>query len=238
MPLWLHILSIAFLLLGGVCALVIAVDEIRHPQHMAVMNLVWPLIALSATVIGAWGYFRYGRMHTHGAMNDGHAHGEPETPFAVAVAKSTAHCGAGCTLGDIVAEWLAFFVPGVAVWFGWRTLFDDKMFAVWALDFVFAFVLGIAFQYFAIKPIRKLSARAAIVEAIKADVLSLTAWQVGMYGVMALAQFYLFGLLMGIRLVANTPEFWFTMQIAMVAGFATSYPVNRWLIDAGIKEAM
>ncbi|MGE4197329.1 MAG: DUF4396 domain-containing protein, partial [Phycisphaerales bacterium] len=30
----------------------------------------------------------------------------------------------------------------------------------------------------------------------------------------------------------------FTMQIAMLAWFATSYPVNWWLIRSGIKERM
>jgi hypothetical protein len=28
------------------------------------------------------------------------------------------------------------------------------------------------------------------------------------------------------------------MQIAMLAGFATAFPVNAWLLRAGIKEAM
>ncbi|HWG05484.1 MAG TPA: DUF4396 domain-containing protein, partial [Beijerinckiaceae bacterium] len=28
------------------------------------------------------------------------------------------------------------------------------------------------------------------------------------------------------------------MQIAMVLGFATTYPVNWWLISRGIKEKM
>ena len=36
----------------------------------------------------------------------------------------------------------------------------------------------------------------------------------------------------------NSPAFWFTMQIAMLAGFITSYPVNWWLIKVGIKERM
>ena len=33
-------------------------------------------------------------------------------------------------------------------------------------------------------------------------------------------------------------EFWFMMQIAMMFGFMTSYPVNWWLIRQGVKEAM
>jgi Domain of unknown function (DUF4396) len=59
-----------------------------------------------------------------------------------------------------------------------------------------------------------------------------------MYGFMAIAQFYLFRRLLGLNLQATTPEFWFMMQIAMVAGFLTSYPVNWWLISRGVKERM
>ncbi len=50
-PNWLHLLSIAVLVLGFVCARVIAVDELRHPQHMWIMNVVWPVVALFGTVL-------------------------------------------------------------------------------------------------------------------------------------------------------------------------------------------
>ena len=112
------------------------------------------------------------------------------------------------------------------------------MFAVWILDFLFAFVIGIAFQYFAIAPMRDLSFGKGIVAALKADTLSLAAWQIGMYGVMALAQYLYFRPLLGRMLEADTPEFWFTMQLAMIAGFVVSYPVNWRLIRVGIKERM
>jgi hypothetical protein len=42
----------------------------------------------------------------------------------------------------------------------------------------------------------------------------------------------------GIRLSKTDPIFWFIIQIAMLAGFLTSYPVNWWLPRAGIKEKM
>ncbi|HWC81729.1 MAG TPA: DUF4396 domain-containing protein [Pseudonocardiaceae bacterium] len=32
--------------------------------------------------------------------------------------------------------------------------------------------------------------------------------------------------------------YWFLMQIGMIAGFFTAWPVNVWLIRRGIKEAM
>jgi hypothetical protein len=85
---------------------------------------------------------------------------------------------------------------------------------------------------------RGLSTGRGLIEALKADALSLTAWQIGMYGFMAFAQFYLFRQLLGIRLDVDSVEFWFMMQLAMLAGFATSYPVNWWLIATGIKERM
>jgi hypothetical protein len=242
-PSWFHALAIAFILLGFLCAALIALDETRTPQHMWIMNVVWPVTALFGTFLTLWGYYRYGRLATRGKMqaamaDDAEPPSKRLTPFPVKVAKGASHCGSGCTLGDILAEWLAFFVPAVAVWLGWQSLFGEKMFAVWILDYLFAFALGIVFQYFTIKPMRDLSPGEGIVQALKADTLSLTAWQLGMYGFMALAQFYLFRTLLGVRLEVNTVEFWFMMQIAMLCGFVTSYPVNWWLIRRGIKEAM
>ena len=42
----------------------------------------------------------------------------------------------------------------------------------------------------------------------------------------------------GHELPRPSPVFWFMMQIAMLAGFLTSYPVNWWLVKQGIKEKM
>lgn len=225
------------LVAGFVCAAVIAADELRHPQHMWIMNIVWPVVALFGSVLAIWGYFKYGRLSTHAAHQSSEAPAE-EPPFAVMVGKGASHCGSGCTLGDIVAEWLAFAFPTVGVWFGWHWLFGEKMFAVWILDFIFAFAFGIAFQYFTIAPMRHLGVAAGLWAALKADTLSLTAWQVGMYGFMAFANLYLFRHVLGAQLEVNSAEFWFMMQIAMLCGFVTSYPVNWWLIRAGIKEEM
>jgi len=228
-PSWLHILSIFALPVGFVCALIVAIDVTRHHQHMWILNVVWPVTALYAGPLALWGYFRFGRAIGHGA---------PDKPFFATAGIGATHCGAGCTLGDIIAEWLCFGVPAIAVWFGWHSIFAEKMFAVWIVDFVFAFVIGIFFQYFTIAPMRGLSFWPGIVAALKADTLSLTAWQVGMYGFMALAQYGYFRPLLGKSVEVNTPEFWLIMQIAMIAGFVTSYPVTWWLIRAGIKEKM
>lgn len=236
MPAILQLIAIISLVLGVLCAAWIAYDETRHPQHMWIMNLVWPLTALFGSLIIVWFYLRHGRAAGHG-HGHGHGHGA-DTPFPISVAKGVLHCGSGCTLGDIVAEWLLVLFPAIAVALGWQVIFPDKIFAAWIADYVFAFGFGIAFQYYSIKPMRSLSPRQGLIAALKADTLSLTAWQLGMYGFMAIAHFWIFGTLLGIALSPTSPVFWFMMQIAMLCGFVTAYPVNWWLIRVGIKEAM
>jgi hypothetical protein len=229
-PGWLFTVSVIALAIAALSALVIIFDIVTgHSQHMWIMNLVWPITALWAGPIALWAYFRIGRLSTHQAMRETKEHGaEPPSknkPFSVDVALSATHCGAGCFLGDIVAEWIVFFVPLV--------LFGQKVFGAWALDFVFAFLFGIAFQYFTIKPMKNLSVGKGLIAALKADTFSLTSWQLGMYGWMAIVIFVLFG-----EIPKTNPTFWFMMQIAMLAGFMTSYPANWWLIKSGIKERM
>jgi len=128
-PTWLHVLAIVSLASGIAIAAGIAWYLARRPQHMWIMNVVWPVTALYGTYAALWGYLRHGRSAMqHGAMRHdathmsmagmkaggAHPH-EPPPSFAVAVGKATTHCGSGCTLGDIIAEWLAFAFPVVAV---------------------------------------------------------------------------------------------------------------------------
>lgn len=214
------------LLSGMVCAAGLAVHVARHPQKMAIMNAVWPLCALFGGFVMVWMYWRYGRS------------GPGKAPEWVTVAKGTLHCGSGCTLGDLVAEWIVFAIPPVAVGFGWHWLFAEKIFATWIFDSMLAFGFGILFQYFAIAPMRGISGKAGIKAAIKADAASLAAWQIGMFAVMALFQFVLYPRFLGQRPDAASSAFWFAMQWAMIGGFVTSFPVNRLLIAKGLKEAM
>ncbi|MEC9482947.1 MAG: DUF4396 domain-containing protein [Halomonas sp.] len=242
-PTWLHVLAWISVLLGFACAAYIAMDVKKHPQHMKIMNVVWPVCALFGHVIIVPFYRKYGRLAAHeiahpAMQNDETPPHMAKTPFPLKVAKGALHCGSGCTLGDIIAEWLAFFIPAIALWFGWQEIFGEKMYAVWVFDYILAFLFGIAFQYFTIVPMRGLSPGKGIIQATKADVLSLTAWQIGMYGFMAFAHFYLFAVVLNHKLHVNSVEFWFMMQIAMLFGFMTSYPVNWWLISKGIKEKM
>lgn len=230
-PFWLHILSCASIGVGALCAAGLAIDVARRPQPMAVMNVVWPVTALFGSLAVVVFYVSRGRARTgNHDMTDG--------SMPAAVARGALHCGAGCALGDIISEGLVFAFPALLAVFGLHGLFSDPIYPAWILDFICAFLLGIVFQYFAIAPMRNLSPGQGIVAALKADTASLIAWQVGMYGCMALAQFVVFPALAMRRAEAVMPEFWFAMQIAMLAGFATSYPVNWLLILLGLKEKM
>jgi hypothetical protein len=171
----LTLMSWASLGIASICAIVIAVDEIRHPQKMWIMNVVWPVTALYFSVFGLWGYFRVGRRMAKDAMQGmsmdqmrpqmtGHENRAGRNPTWRQTAVSDSHCGAGCVIGDIISEFSLFAL-------GW-TLLGKSLYAEY--DLLLAWLFGIAFQYFAI----------------------------------------------------------------MILGFFTSYPMNRWLIKAGWKEAM
>ena len=233
-------IATASLIIGFICLTIIAIDIISHPQKMWIMNIVYPVTALYSGPIGLLFYYKVGRnktgekmmdmdmpMHDHKMMNgDKNKMNANKKISWQSVAKGTLHCGSGCTLGDIIAETLLLYVA--------IDIVGNKLINGWIIDYIFAFVIGIIFQYYAIKPMKNLSPRKALSAALKADALSLTSWQVGMYGGMAIATFLIFKH----HLKANTAIFWFVMQGAMLLGFITAFPVNWWLIKKGIKEAM
>lgn len=215
---WFSVLAALAVASGILCALVVALDiaVLGHRQRMRVMELVWPITALYSGPIGLAAYRAWGRQPRHG-----------EQPMPAAVALAVTHCGAGCTLGDIVGSSLVYLaglaIAGLALW------------AELPVDYALAFTVGIAFQYAAIASMRRLSRRDTLAAALKADTLSLTAFEIGMFGWMLLTQLVLFPVN---HLHPDSVEFWFMMQVAMLLGFATAYPVNWWLVARGIKERM
>jgi len=212
--------SWASIALAGACAAMIVADfAVGRRQTMGVMYLVWPLTALYGSVLALAAYWTIGR------SKSGHEHNR--RPMWRSTLLGATHCGAGCMLGDIIADSVIFLLGGTV-------LFGSELLAFYLWDFVAAYLLGIAFQYFAIVPMRNLPPGRGIREAIKADTLSLIAFQVGMYAWMAIFHELIFHPAPR----ADSPVFWFMMQIGMAAGLATTYPMNWLLIRAGIKEGM
>ena len=243
-----NIISKIFIVIGILSALSISIDILKNPQkEMPIMNIVWPINGLWAGIFGVWAYFTIGKhrkMDMSGMdmkdmnMNMGDMDmkdmsmdnmnmnsNNKYSNFWQGVVADTLHCGAGCSLADLIGPWIFIVFP--------FTLFNNYTFSEWTLDYFLALLTGVTFQYAAISPMMNEKGLKIWLRALKIDFLSLTSWQIGMYGWMALVIFVWFG-----RLSPLTPEFWFMMQIAMCCGFITAYPVNWWLVKAGIKMGM
>ncbi len=228
-PPWLTVVSWVALATAAACAAWITWDLFGngHRQQMRVMEVVWPVTALYAGPLAVWAYRRFGRLRSRRWRDEVGLDEMPEQAEWVHVALGVSHCGGGCTLGDIVASlavfWLGLSVAGLA------------LYPEYVADYLAAVVLGVAFQYFAIAPMRGLGLRKGLLQAARADVLSLTAFEVGMFGWMALTQLVLFP---RSHLHPDEAAYWFFMQVGMLLGFATAWPANVWLLRHGTKEPM
>jgi len=228
-----HIISWLFVLVGIASAAVVAWDLTRRaPQAMTVMRYVCPINALWGGVFGMWAYWTIGRM----PEREGPSGAPPESrmtkssdkqprPFWQQVLAGTFHCGAGCSLADLIGPFVFMLMPFAVL--------GSEVFGEWTLDYVLALAIGVTFQYAALEPMLGQTGLPIWWRALKVDFLSLSAWQVGMYAWMALVIFVWLG-----RLRPDRIEFWFMMQLAMACGLLTAYPMNWWLIRAGIKTAM
>jgi hypothetical protein len=228
-PSWLTGLAWFALALGFACAgwLLYDIYGRGHRQPMRVMEAVWPITALYFGPAAVWGYRRFGRPASPRWQSNHHRAAAPEQPKWAGVAVDVSHCGAGCTLGDIIAEFAVFGLGA--------TIAGTALFPEYIGDYLAAVALGVVFQYFAIAPMRGLPFRKGIAAALKADIVSLSAFEVGLFGWMALMHFVLFP---GPHLHPDAAAYWFLMQVGMIAGFFTAWPANVWLIRHGIKEPM
>lgn len=236
----LHIIAWIFLGLGILSCLIVYIDiNMGRYQGMAIMNIAWPITCLYSSVLGLYMYFKYGRAaagpaaHAHHHDHDAHKHDHKKTeahqhhskpkPFWVQIYISCTHCGAGCGAADIVSEILIYFA-GITFWGA----------AIWAsffIDYAFALVFGLAFQYFNIMPMRpELSKLQGLWVALSVDFWSLTSFQIGMYAWLLATYFIFHG-----QLNAGSAIFWFMMQIGLTIGLLTTYPVNYYLVKKGIK---
>ncbi|MFF9312599.1 DUF4396 domain-containing protein [Streptomyces sp. NPDC014748] len=225
---WIEALGWFSLAVAFACALVILIDVfvLGFRQKMWIMNLVYPVTALYWGPVALWFYFRHGRRQSRRAVEREGMPDPDELPRWNVMSKAVSHCGAGCTLGDIGAEWLVFAVG--------LTLAGKALYADFALDFAFAWVLGILFQYFTIVPMRQVSRAEGVRAAVKADTLSIVAFQIGLFLGMWLYQEVVFAP----GLPKTSAAYWMMMQLSMVLGFFTAWPVNAWLVRIGWKERM
>jgi hypothetical protein len=237
-PGWLTVVAWVYLAVCFCCAGVIASDIAfnNRRQLMGVMNFVFPITALYFGPFALVLYWRWGRVTSkttvapvpvseaaapravvavgggrqpHGGQatyaeaagaggSDGAgeqgAPGERARPWWVTMAIEVSHCGSGCTLGDVIAEFAVF---GLGL-----TIAGLALGAEYVGDFVF----------------------------------SLTAFEVGLFGWMAVMAFVLFPA--PHHLMPSSAAYWLLMQAGMIIGYFTSWPANVWLVKRGIKVPM
>ena len=155
--------------------------------------------------------------HMHEHMTDGR-------PMWATVFIGVSHCGAGCVLGDIVGEWLVYGTGA--------TINGHDVWAMLLIDYGFALLFGIVFQYFSIAPMSGEYGLQTLFRAAKADILSLTAFELGLFGWMIAYQVGIWDY----KLRMDNATYWWMMQVGMLFGFWTAVPVNWWLFKKKIKE--
>jgi hypothetical protein len=176
--------------------------------------------------------------HDHSAMNhssngheitshDIHMHhmpGDVPRPTWATILIGVSHCGAGCVLGDLVGEWLVYGTGA--------TIHGHDVWPCLLISYAFALLFGIVFQYLSIAPMSGQWGLKTLWRAAKADVLSLTFFEIGAFGWMVAYQVGIWDY----RLEMTTWTYWWQMQVAMFLGFWTAVPINWWLITRGVKE--
>jgi hypothetical protein len=204
---------------------------------MQPMSMSPASMPVAAAAYAGGGPQAHGGPHTHHDM-DGAAGpdgadepaqpGERARPWWVTIAIEVSHCGSGCTLGDVISEF-AIFALGL-------TIAGAALGAEYAGDYILALAFGIIFQYFAIAPMRGLGLKDGLIAAAKADFISLTAFEVGLFGWMGVMAFVLFPA--PHHLMPSSAAYWLLMQVGMIIGYCSSWPANVWLVKRGIKVPM
>ena len=130
--------------------------------------------------------------------------------------RSTAHCYSGCGAGEVV---------GVAVAAGFLALGN---WGVAAVSFSLAYLFGYALT---VGPLLQegVALKTALWDAFVSESASITVMEVAAIGTdLLLAGGARFG----------DVRFWSGLIVSLSVGFFVAYPVNVWLVKAGVKEGM
>lgn len=134
---------------------------------------------------------------------------------------STMHCvagdGVGILAGAIVASYLTLTRP-------------LEIGLEYALGFLFGWTI---FQGLFMRAMAGGSYRHSLATTFVPELLSMNLVMSGMILVASLGR-----LVVGEPFSPLTPEFWFVMSMALLAGFVTAYPMNWWLVAKGLKHGM
>ncbi len=238
------------LILAAITAIIIGFDLRRNPQKVPVMNIVWIFSALWGGLLTLIAYLLFGRnkseKSTEEAMvkmvsgsdksiedicNSGDITNmndmcsintdRPKSSNTASFSKvqstilSTLHCGTGCLIANLIGEIVIIFIP--------ITIFGSLIFGTWGVEYILAILFGLLFKYITIRSLHRAHNEDLLIKAIKFNILSITFWQIGVYGCMAL---YIYAMRGIDNIDCWSSEYWYMMQVAMLVGFLVALPIS------------
>lgn len=221
-PAWLTPVSWFFVGIALLSAAYIAYDIYGrgHRQRVGPMNAVWPATGLYLGPLAVSAYVRYGRPRSekwqaeHGAA--------PEKDLSAAAVTGGIPGGVASLVGHVIGVPL-IVLSGV-------TLAGLDLWAMIAAVAVIATAFLFTYEYFfSTVPARRLSGGQGLGVAALIAFATVLAFDVGMGGWML---FLHFGWVMP---SVTDVTFLFLMQVGLILGFLTGYPMVRFLLARGVK---
>ncbi len=221
-PGWLTPVSWAFVGIALLSAAIIAFDILGrgHRQRNTAMNLVWPATALYFGPLAVWAYLRFGRPRSEKWQAE---HGAPpEKHVSTAALTGGTPGGVASLVGHVIGVPLIVLsgltIAGLDLW--------AMIAAVAVIATAFLFVYEF---FFSTVPARRLSGGQGVAVAALIAFATVLAFDIGMGGWML---FLHFGWVMP---SVTDVTFLFLMQVGLILGFLTGYPMVRFLVARGVK---
>lgn len=213
---WIDIVLIGWFTLTALSVAYVAWDAFTNNPELTVMKWGWVLVTLYTGLLGAGLYVLSCKEPRPGA------HEQFITPLWKQSVGSTIHCLAGDATGIIVAATITALL-GLPMWIDLIS------------EYVFGFAFGLfVFQALFMRDMAGGSYRKALRMSFMPEWLSMNMVMAGMIPVMVAG-------MMGRDMRAMEPSelrFWGVMSLGVIVGFVTAYPINVWLVWAGLKHGM
>lgn len=213
---WIDVVVLGWIALTVAAAIYVAWDAFRNNPELQIMKWAWVLVTLYTGPLGAALYILSCKEPRHGT------HERFISPLWKQGVGSTIHCVAGDATGIVFAATVTALI-GFPMWIDLVT------------EYLLGFLFGLLiFQALFMKDMLGGSYWVALRRSLVPEWLSMNMVMAGMIPAMVL-------LMMGQDMRAMEPRslvYWGAMSASISLGFAIAYPMNVWLVQAGLKHGM
>ena len=213
---WMDAVVLGWIALTLASAAYVAWDSFVNNPELRIMKWAWVLVTLYTGLLGAVLYVMSCKEPRPGT------HERFITPLWKQGVGSTIHCVAGDATGIVAAATITALI-GFPMWLDLIS------------EYIFGFLFGLLiFQALFMKGMMGGSYLQAVRQSLVPEWLSMNMVMAGMVPTMVL-------LMMGSDMRAMEPTslvYWGAMSASITIGFAIAYPINVWLVHAGLKHGM